>query len=59
MTTGAHEPPARDEQFAAPPLRPDPTLIANAEGDERARKRTVAAAIKALQAADRGRQPSS
>lgn len=29
---------------AAPPLRPDPDLIGNAEGDDRARKRTVAAA---------------
>lgn len=28
----------------SPPFRPDPDLIRNAEGDERARKRTVAAA---------------
>jgi len=28
----------------APPFQPDPELIANAEGDERARRRTVAAA---------------
>jgi hypothetical protein len=35
---------------AAPPLMPDPDLIANREGDERARKRTVAAAERARRA---------
>ncbi len=39
---------ARATQPAAPPLRPDPDLIGNAEGDDRAHKRTVAAARAAI-----------
>jgi len=38
-----------------PPFRPDPELIVNIEGDERAKRRAVKAARVAVAAADRAK----